>query len=297
MGKSLAENYPIAKKAFEEADNILGMNRSGVALSRLCFDGPEDELRQTENTQLAILTHSIAAFRVLQEKGLFPYVVAGHSLGEYSALVASETLRFIDALNLVKLRAQFMADASNKQPSGMVAVIGLDDNRLEEILKEASSSGIVQIANYNCPGQIIISGENKALEKASSLAREAKAKGCISLAVSGAFHSVLMKPAEDNLRRVIKNVPISKPKIRFIANVTGDYVDEPEQIRELLVSQITSSVQWELSIRNMIGNGITEFIEVGPGSVLSGLVRRIDRGINTLKVGEVADVPRILGDY
>lgn len=288
MGKSLAENYPVAKNTFEAADEILGMN-----LSQLCFEGPEDELRQTENTQLAILTHSIAAFRVLQEKGSSPDVVAGHSLGEYSALVASKALRFLDALHLVKLRAQFMADASKVQPSGMVAVIGLDETRIQDICAEASAAGIVQIANYNCPGQIVISGESKALEKAIALAAEAKAKRCIPLAVSGAFHSVLMKPAADNLRGVIKDAPISKPEIKFIANVTGDYVDEPERIRECLVSQVTSSVQWERSILRMIADGITEVIEVGPGSVLSGLVRRIDRRVNTFNVAEAPDVSMI----
>jgi len=303
MGKSLVENYPVAKKTFEEADDILGMR-----LSQLCFDGPEDELRQTENTQLAVLTHSIAAFRVLQDEGVSPNfvshdgihpfktetVVAGHSLGEYSALVASEALRFFDALNLVFLRAQFMADASNKQPSGMVAVIGLDENKLAEICKEASSAGIVQIANYNCPGQIVISGEFPALEKAISLAQKAKAKKCIPLPVSGAFHSALMKPAEDSLRQVIQDVPIAKPEIKFIANVTGDYVYEPERIRELLVSQVTNSVQWELSIRNMIGDGITKFVEIGPGRVLSGMVRRINRKVDVFNVAEATDVSRIV---
>jgi len=279
MGKSLAEDYPVAKKTFEEADEILRMN-----LSQLCFDGPEDELRQTENTQLAVLTHSIAAFRILREKGVSPHVVAGHSLGEYSALVASEAVQFGDALNLVKLRARFMADASNKQPSGMVAVIGLDEDKLAEIVDIASSAGIVQIANYNCPGQIVISGKSNALERAIFLAQEANAKRCIPLPVGGAFHSALMKPAEDNLREVIQDVPISKPEINFIANVTGDYVHQPERIRELLVSQVTSPVQWELSIRNIIGNGISKFIEVGSGSVLSGLVRRIDRRVDVSNV-------------
>ena len=306
MGKSLVDNYAIALKTFQEADEILAMN-----LSQLCFEGPEEKLRQTEYTQLAVLTCSVAALRVLGEEGISPYVVAGHSLGEYSALIACGALNFADALKLVQLRAQFMAEASQRQPCGMVAILGLDAEDVTAICTEASSAGIVQVANYNCPGQIIISGEDTALELAINLAHDfmffrecchatkqvnfmffreychatkqvngslsRKAARAKRLPVSGAFHSILMEPAKSKLREAIIDVSIHKPNIRFIANVTGDYVDDPEQIRELLVAQITSPIQWEASIRRMISDGVTQFIEVGPGKVLSGMLRRIDK--------------------
>ncbi len=276
MGKSLADNYAIALNTFQEANEILAMN-----LSQLCFEGPEEKLRQTEYTQLAVLTCSVAALRVLGEEGISPYVVAGHSLGEYSALIACGALNFADALKLVQPRAQFMAEASQQQPCGMVAILGLDAEDVTAICTEASSAGIVQIANHNCPGQIIISGEDTALELAINLAHDGsssrKAAHAKRLPVSGAFHSILMEPAKSKLREVITDISIHKPNTRFIANVTGDYVDKPEQIRELLVAQITSSVQWESSIRRMISDGVTQFIEVGPGKVLSGMLRRIDK--------------------
>jgi [acyl-carrier-protein] S-malonyltransferase len=289
MGKSLAENYAIASKIFQEADKILGIN-----LSQLCFEGPEEKLHRTEYTQVAVLTCSVATLRVLQEKGLSCDVVAGHSLGEYSALIASCSLSYEDALKLVQHRARFMEEASQKQASGMIAVLGLDAPRLTAICEEVSSNkGVVQIANYNCPGQIVIAGDTKALEKAKALAEASKAR-CILLHVNGAFHSSLMKPAAENLQKVIKDFPISKPEIKFIANVTGDYINEPEQIREILISQVTSPVKWEASIRLMINSGVTTFIEVGPGKVLSGLVRRIDRNVETLNVETLTDVEKVL---
>ncbi|MFQ6039223.1 MAG: ACP S-malonyltransferase [Candidatus Poribacteria bacterium] len=289
MGKSLAENYAVARSTFQEADDILGTN-----LSKLCFEGPEEKLRHTEYTQLAVLTCSIAALRVLQEHGLSYDYVAGHSLGEYSALIACCSLSFEDALKLVQYRAKFMEEASQGLKSGMVAVLGLDEDRLSSICEKASNnSGVVQIANYNCPGQIVIAGEVKALEKAMALAESSNAR-CVPLPVNGAFHSILMKSAASNLREVIKDFSISKPAIKFIANVTANYINQSEQIRNTLISQITSPVHWETSIRLMIRNGVTTFVEVGPGKVLSGLVRRIDRKMVTLNVDTSSDVERVL---
>ena len=289
MGKSLAENYAVAFKIFQEADEILGMN-----LSQLCFEGPEEQLRQTEYTQVAVLTCSIATLRVLQEKGLSYDVVAGHSLGEYSALIACCSLSFENVLKLVQHRAKFMEEATRKRKSGMTAVLSLDAPKVTAICEEVNSSNsVVQVANYNCPGQIVIAGDTKALEKATVLAEASNAR-CIPLPVSGAFHSSLMKSAALNLQKVIKDFPISKPEIKFIANVTGDYINEPEQIRNMLISQVTNPVQWEASIRLMISNGVTKFIEVGPGKVLSGLVRRIDRNVVTLNVDTSTDVENVL---
>ncbi|HIE26432.1 TPA: ACP S-malonyltransferase [Candidatus Poribacteria bacterium] len=290
MGKSLAENYAVALSTFQKADEILGMN-----LSKLCFEGPEEKLCHTEYTQLAVLTCSIATLRVLQENGLSYDYVAGHSLGEYSALIACRSLLFEDALKLVQYRAKFMEEASRGMKSGMIAVLGLDEHKLALICEEASSSsGVVQIANYNCPGQIVIAGENKALEKATALAEASNAR-CIPLSVNGAFHSSLMKSAALNLQKIIKGFSISKPEIKFIANVTGNYIVQAEQIRNILISQITSPVHWEASIRLMIRDGVTIFVEVGPGKVLSGLVRRIDRNMITFNVDKSNDVERVLG--
>jgi [acyl-carrier-protein] S-malonyltransferase len=289
MGKSLAENYAVASRVFQEADEILGIN-----LSQLCFEGPEEKLRRTEYTQIAVLTCSVATLRVLQEKGLSYDVVAGHSLGEYSALIACCSLSFEDGLKLVQHRAKFMGEASQKCASGMIAVLSLDEPKLTAICEEVSgTNGVVQIANYNCPGQLVIAGGANALEKAKALAESSKAR-CIPLHVNGAFHSSLMKPAAENLQKVIKDFPISKPEIKFIANVTGDYINKPEQIREILISQVTSPVQWEASIRLMISSGVTTFIEVGPGKVLSGLVRRIDGNVETLNVETSTDVNKVL---
>ncbi|MBM3242719.1 ACP S-malonyltransferase [Candidatus Poribacteria bacterium] len=289
MGKSLAENYAVAARIFQEADEILGIN-----LSQLCFEGPEEKLRRTEYTQVAVLTCSVATLRVLQEKGLLYEVVAGHSLGEYSALIACCSLSFEDGLKLVQHRATFMEEASQKQASGMIAVLGLDAPKLTAICEEVSgTNGVVQIANYNCPGQLVIAGGTKALEKAIALAEASKAK-CRTLPVNGAFHSDLMKPAAENLKKVIKDFSISKPEIKFIANVTGDYIHKPGQIREILIAQVTSPVQWEASVRLMINSGVTTFIEVGPGKVLSGLVRRIDGKVETLNVETSADVENVL---
>jgi len=289
MGKSLAENYASALRIFQEADEILGIN-----LSQLCFEGPEEKLRQTEYTQIAVLTCSIAALCVLQEEGLSCDVVAGHSLGEYSALIACRSLSFENALKLVRHRAKFMEENVQKQISGMIAVLGLEASKLTAICEEASNgNGVVQIANYNCPGQLVIAGDTKALGKAKELAESSNAR-CIPLSVNGAFHSSLMKSAALNLQKVIKDFSISKPEMKFIANVNGDYINDPEQIRNILISQITSPVQWEASIRRMISDETTTFIEVGPGKVLSGLVRRIDRKVEIFHVDTSTDVEKVL---
>jgi [acyl-carrier-protein] S-malonyltransferase len=276
MGVNLY-HYPSGKETFQEAYDVLGMD-----ITHICCDADDSELADTEITQPAIVTCDIAAFRILGKDlqtslPAVPSAVAGLSVGEYSALVASEAITFADALRLVRERGRLMAEAAAANPGMMVAILGLDGTVVESLCQEAGSLGIVQPANYNCPSQFVISGEEKAVQQAVELAQKAGAKKCVTLKVSGAFHSPLMKPAELGLRKALSNIKLSKPKIPFIANVTGDYVEEPEKIREMLALQLSSPIQWEASMRRMVDDGITTFVEVGPGKVLAGLMRRIYR--------------------
>ena len=276
MGLELSQEYDTARAVFDEADATL--NRK---LSQLCFEGPAEALKQTENTQLAILTCSIAALRVLNEHGIAPKAVAGHSLGEYSALVAAHVLTFADALKLVEYRAQVMAEASQRQDCTMAAILGLEEATLQELCEAASSNegqdtrnGVVQIANYNCPGQLIVSGDTAAVERVMDSAKEANARRTLKLEVSGAFHSSLMAPAQEQLQTVINDFQFNNPTIQVAANVTGDFVQTADEVRRLLIAQVTSAVQWEKSTRTIRDAGISYFVEVGPGTVLSGMVRR-----------------------
>ena len=280
MGLELSQEYAAARAVFDEADTIL--NRK---LSQLCFEGPAEALKQTENTQLAILTCSVAALRVLNEHGIAPKAVAGHSLGEYSALVAADVLAFSDALRLVEYRAKVMAEASQQQDCTMAAILGLDETTLQDLCEAASSveatsmgpdasTGVVQIANYNCPGQLIVSGDTAAVERVMDSAKAAGARRCLRLEVSGAFHSSLMGPAKERLQTVIDDFQFNDPSIQVAANVTGNFVQTADEVTRLLIAQVTSAVQWEKSIRTIGAAGISHFVEVGPGTVLSGMVRR-----------------------
>ena len=269
MGLELCQEYAAARATFDEADTIL--NRK---LSQLCFEGPAEALKQTENTQLAILTCSVAALRILNEHGIVPKAVAGHSLGEYSALVAANVLTFSDALKLVEYRAQVMAEASQQQDCTMAAILGLDETTLQDLCEAASSVGVVQIGNYNCPGQLIVSGDTAAVELVMGSAKEAGARRCLRLEVSGAFHSALMAPAKEQLQTVINDFQFNNPTIQVAANVTGSFVQTADEVRRLLIAQVTSAVQWEKSTRTIGAAGISHFVEVGPGTVLSGMVRR-----------------------
>lgn len=271
MGLELSQEYATARAVFDEADAVLKRN-----LSQLCFEGPAEVLKQTENTQLAILTCSVAALRVLSERGIIPQAVAGHSLGEYSALVAAGVLAFSDALKLVEYRAQVMAEASQRQDCTMAAILGLEETVLQDLCEAASSSngGVVQIANYNCPGQLIVSGDTAAVEQVMDSAKAAGARRCLQLEVSGAFHSSLMSPAKEQLQTVISDFQFHDPSIQMVANVTGESVQTADEIRRLLIAQVTTAVQWEKSIRTIGAAGISHFVEVGPGTVLSGMVRR-----------------------
>ncbi len=291
MGLELCQGYTTASATFDEADSVL--NRK---LSQLCFEGPAEVLRQTENTQLAILTCSVAALRVLNEHGVTPKAVAGHSLGEYSALVAAGALSFSDALKLVGYRAQVMAEASYRQDCTMAAILGLEEASLQDLCEAASSSnnGVVQIGNYNCPGQLTVSGDTAAVEQVMDSAKAAGARRCLRLEVSGAFHSALMAPAQEQLQTVINDFQFSDPILGVVANVTGEFVHAAEEIRHLLIEQVTSAVQWEKSIRTIGAAGVSNFVEVGPGTVLSGMVRRTLPAANCLNVEDIKSLDEVV---
>ena len=268
MGKDLCEAHPAAKELFVRADAILG-----VPLSRICFDGPEDVLKQTKNTQPAIFLHSVAVWSVLGPSNASMF--AGHSLGEYTALVAAGALSFEEGLKLVRLRGELMQRAGEENPGTMAAVVGLDAKAVEEVCRTAWEEGIVQAANFNSPGQIVISGSVSGVRKAMDLARERGAKLVKELVVSGAFHSPLMESAKQGLRAALDAVPFRDASVPVYANVTAKPVQKGGEIKALLVEQVTSPVRWDESILRMSADGAAEFVEVGPGKVLQGLVKRI----------------------
>lgn len=285
MGEDLYRDYPAARNIFDEANDILGFD-----LTKLCFQGPRQELDLTQNAQLAVLTVSIACLEALKlQISDFRFqieAVAGHSLGEYTALVAAGSLKFASALRLVRKRGQFMKEASKENPGGMMAVIGLSMEQVEKVCEESQSQGVVQIANLNCPGQIVISGDRKALERAGEKTKEAGARKVVNLAVSGPFHSSLMRSAAEKSAGEIEAIEVQVPEIPFLSNVKGDFLREPSRIREALVRQISSPVLWEDSMRRILERGIKSFLEIGPGKVLTGLLRRIDRTVTVYNVGD-----------
>lgn len=269
MGKDLYDNFAAARSVFDEANNVLGFD-----LKKLCFEGPEDELKVTSNTQPAILTVSVACWEVLHERGIQPSAVAGHSLGEYSALVAAGALNFAEAVALVRKRGLFMQDFGPPN-GGMAAVLGLSGELVRKACAEALQNGVAEVANFNCPGQVVIAGEESALQKAMALCKEYGAKRVIPLQVSGPFHSSLMAEAGKKLAVELEQVEIKKPSCPVISNVTAEAAESPEEIRSLLEKQVTSSVRWEESILRLSAMGVTRFIEVGPGKVLTGLAKKI----------------------
>ena len=291
MGAELARTYPIADAVFQETDAALGR-----ALSQLCFEGPEAALKQTENTQLAILTCSVATLRVLKELGVAPNAVAGHSLGEYSALVAAGVLEFADALRLVHARASLMAEAGETQQGSMAAILGMDTAQLQQLCD--SAEGVVNIANYNCPGQLVISGEIDAVNHVVSLAKaEMGERRCRLLPVSGAFHSPLMAPAQQQFGSALDSVTLYSPQVDIVMNVTGEVVRDANDIRHLLFQQITQPVQWEKTLRTIEKTGITHFVEVGPGKVLSGLVKRTLPGSSPVNVEDIKTLSLVADEH
>ncbi|MCC6398344.1 MAG: ACP S-malonyltransferase [Bacteroidetes bacterium] len=283
MARDFSAQDPPSGAFIAEADRILG-----VPLSGICFDGPEDTLRQTSNTQPAIFLHSMVAFRAISQ--LVPAMVAGHSLGEYSALVAAGALSFEDGLRLVRLRGSLMQQAGETHKGTMAAIVGLSPELTEEVCREASSAGIVQPANFNSPGQIVISGSLEGVHKAMELARARGAKMAKELVVSGAFHSPLMQSAKEGLKDALDRTTIRDARIPVYANVTAEPVRKASEIRDLLYRQLTSPVRWEQTVRNMVRDGAGSFYEIGPGKVLQGLVKRIVPNVQTSGFDKWADI-------
>lgn len=268
MGKDLFSEFQTAKEVFQKADATLGF-----PLSKICFEGPEEELKKTKNTQPAIFLHSLAVWKILNPKDAA--MVAGHSLGEYSALVAAGALAFEDALKLVRLRGELMQKAGEENPGTMAAVVGLDAKVVGEVCCTAWKEGVVQAANFNSPGQVVISGSISGVRKGMEIAKERGAKLVKELVVSGAFHSPLMQSAKDGLKVALDEVKVQDAKIPVYANVTAKPVQKASEIRTLLFEQLTSPVCWHETVVNMAADGATSFIEIGPGKVLQGLVKRI----------------------
>ncbi len=288
MGQDLYETYPEAKVIFDEADEILGFS-----LSELCFEGPKEELDDTINTQPAVFVTSLACLEVLKSRlSASPLFLAGHSLGEYTALVAAGALDFADGLKLVRERGRLMMEAGERNPGAMAAILGLEAETLDEICQMASreTSGIVQLANYNSPGQIVISGHKEALERALELAKEREARRVIPLAVSIAAHSPLMQPAAQTFAGVVAQVDFRQPRVPVVANVTAAPVTTIAEIRDELVKQLTSTVRWVESVQYMIAQGVATFVEIGPKNVLTGLIRRIDKSVRTVNVEDAAGI-------
>lgn len=288
MGKELYERYPVARATFDEADEVLGMK-----LSQLCFEGPEDQLKLTENTQPAILTVSVAAWRVLDEKGVKPAFAAGHSLGEYSAHVAAGTISFADAVRTVRNRGKYMQDAVPVGTGAMAAIVGMGLDAVGEICAAAAQGQVCEPANINSPEQIVISGDAAAVERGVKIAQERGAKRAVLLTVSAPFHCSLMKPAQERLAADLQKLKFSSPQIPVISNVYAKPVEEAETAREALVRQVTGSVRWSESVQWLIQHGVEIFVEIGPGKILCGLMRQIDRSKKCLNVEDEASLSKV----
>ncbi len=292
MGKDIYDNFDVAKRVFRDADDALGFS-----ITEMCFNGPEEELKKTYNTQPALLTVSYAVYTVLRQElgaALNPFALAGHSLGEYTALVVGGAISFEDAVRLVRKRGEFMQDAVPLGEGTMAAIMGLQRQKVVEICNEASSFGVVEPVNYNSPVQIVISGHVGAVEKAVELAKQAGAKKAVMLPVSAPFHSSLMKPAAERLADEISKVSFSDSKVPVVSNVTADYVTEAEKIRSLLVQQMYKPVLWEDSVLRLIRDGVDSFAELGAGKVLKGLIKKIDRKVAVVNVGDVDTIKSAL---
>lgn len=289
MGKELCDNFECAAKVFDEATKALGFD-----IKEMIFNGDEQTLMITENTQPTIVTMSIAALRVLEEKGVRADVCAGLSLGEYCAHIASGSLKFEDAVKLVRKRGKYMQEEVPVGEGAMAAIIALGAEDVVECCKEASSVGICSPANFNCPGQIVVSGEVKAVEKCCEIAKEKGAKRAIMLPVSAPFHCEMLKGAGEKLAKEIENVEVFDMQIPVITNVTADYVASKEDIKPLLIKQVSSSVRWEETINKMIADGVDTFIEIGPGKALGGFVKKVSREVSVYNVEDIASLEKTL---
>lgn len=283
MGRDLAAQFPSAKAWFERANAALGYD-----LGKICFEGPDGDLTRTENAQPGIFLVAWVAFELLKEKvrGLEFHATAGLSLGEFTALAAAGAMSFEDGLRVVRERGRFMQEACEASQGGMAAIIGLDEAATRQVCEEAGAF----LANLNCPGQIVISGPADKLQQACELAKARGAKRALPLTVAGAYHSPLMKPAQAKLEASLKSVSLSAPKVPVVSNVTAQPHGGPDEIRQRLVEQVTSSVRWEESMRYLLGQGFTRFIELGPGAALSGFMKRIDKNVQMLNVADAASL-------
>jgi [acyl-carrier-protein] S-malonyltransferase len=279
MGKELAEKYPVARAVFEEADKALGFS-----ISKMCFEGSEEELKLTANTQPAILTVSVAAYRVLEQKGIAPDYVAGHSLGEYSALVAAGSLKFADAVKLVRKRGTYMQEAVPAGQGAMAAIMGVSPAVVIDACKRAAEGEACAPANLNSPEQTVISGHAGAVKRAVEIASQLGAKRSMVLAVSAPFHSALMMPAQDKLEKDLSATQFGELQVPLVTNVDADTTREGDEARSALVRQVCMPVRWEESMRLLLDEGVNTFVEVGPGRVLTGLMRQIERSVATLNV-------------
>jgi [acyl-carrier-protein] S-malonyltransferase len=289
MGKELVEHHAIARHTFQEADDVLGYK-----LSQLCFEGPEEQLRLTEITQPAILTASVAACRVLRENGINPDFVAGHSLGEYSAHVAAGTFSFADAVRTVRHRGKYMQEAVPVGVGTMAAILGMELEKIVAVCREAADTEVCEVANINSPEQVVISGHTGAVERATQVADERGAKRAKVLPVSAPFHCSLMKPAQERLAEDLKWVAFASPKVPVACNVDAALVTDAEHSRDALIRQVTGTVKWDPCIRLLAQKGVKMFVEVGPGKVLAGLMRQIDRSKASVNVADEASLGKAL---
>jgi len=289
MGKELAARYPVARETFSQADAALGFR-----LSELCFAGPEEKLKLTENTQPAILTVSVAAFRVLREHGIKPAYAAGHSLGEYSAHVAAGTLGFEDAVRAVRNRGRYMQEAVPVGEGAMAAILGLPLAELSKLCADGAQAGVCAPANINSPGQIVISGSARAVERAAELARRHGARRAILLPVSAPFHCSLLQPAQEKMAHDLAQLQFHEPQFPVACNVDAQLVRTPEAARDALIRQVTGAVRWEACVQLLIAHGASTFLEVGPGKVLCGLLRQIDRSATCGNVEDEASLHKTI---
>ena len=288
MARDLYDNSQTVREIYERASEAIA-----VDLASISFEGPESELRKTINTQPALLTASAAALAVLEERDITPYAVAGHSLGEYSALLAAGSLTLENAVRAVRERGRLMYEAGLETPGTMAAIVGLTEEEIEQILKETADAGLVQIANLNTPTQIVISGEVDAVRAVMDIAATSNARRVVELNVSGAFHSDLLRAASEGLERVLQGISIERPQCVFVANVTGGALEDPKDIRRRLVEQIVSPVRWVECTKALVNRKASLFIEVGPGNVLRGLLRKIDPEVRTMSAGTMSDIEKL----
>lgn len=290
MGQDLYEAHASVRTLYEKANGILGFDLAGIS-----FSGPEETLKQTQYTQPALYVHSLAVSDLLLENGIEAEAAAGHSLGEFSALACAGVFSFENGLRIVRKRAELMQEAADRNPGAMAAIIGLEADEVTALCEEAAPAGVVQPANFNSPGQIVISGSRTGVDEAVRLAKGRGAKRALLLPVSGGFHSPLMEPAAEAIRNVLENIPFAAPRVPVWTNVSARAVRDPEVIRESLIQQLTHSVRWIETVEDMIASGVSRFIETGPNKVLSGLIKRIRRDADIDACGTAEDVARFSG--